>query len=979
MVGEYVITDGVLEKYIGKSNRLVIPEGVTRIAASAFSARQNRESAELIEQVEFPKSLKIIGESAFYKCRNLHSVLFQEGLVEIGHHSFEETSLLHVEFPKSLRIIGNSAFNKAIGIPVLELPKGLNKVGSFAFGSANEVVVYDDAPYALEFEADTITVLDAKTGQIKFKVWNCRWSDCEKIWDMFSSAWLPNAEFDFDALDNSFRSFKDIQNRIITAVYRLEYPYKLTDDSMKMYQSFLARNAYKLLDKKIEQRDVEWVRLLIKHGALKANNYEQFSEAVRTTGNTEISALFLEWANNNSDISKKKVGMELTDRPFILWKTNAGRPNYISRYLGEETIVQFPTEFNDTAITGIADVTGETPGNYTEIREITIPDGYTSIGKNAFKGCNNLVKVVLPKSLVSLGNHCFEDCSSLREIILPDQITTIGDYAFAGCKNLTTVVLPRELVRLGSNAFKNCISLHEIELNEKLEVLGPQCFYETPLRKVIYRGKWCYCPEKMCFSYPRYVYSNGKINALGVPETIQMPLSYLDYQVDDIFRASDKELLKGLTIHASGQLKAFPKNVAHFHCMQFSEFVTGLGGEYSERFNKNTDILVMYEVNASDINVQHAIKEGKRVMSEMEFLDMVKKGEAISADVSQAKSEPIEKKVKKSSDKDDPFRPAAIRKNWKYQETEEGTIELTLYKGTDTEVIVPQRVGQVPVESIGAYTFFAASFAFGNVDKKSREQHRKITSVIIPDGVKKIGENAFNACENLVHVELPRTIEEIGKSAFSGCESLAQINIPENAQLGKSVFTDCTSMADNEGFIIYRNVLYGYVGNEKNIEIPEGIKEIQCWSLGLSFSQRETVECVKLPESLEFIDDMGFFDLKGLKSLVLPNHPIALGEGVFMGCEGLADENGYVAVQNILYDYCSDDKEAFLPEGIKRIDVRVFCNNEVVKIHIPESVTEIASDAFIDDDLRRLKTVYGKAGSVAEEFAIKNNKKFEVE
>ena len=41
--------------------------------------------------------------------------------------------------------------------------------------------------------------------------------------------------------------------------------------------------------------------------------------------------------------------------------------------------------------------------------------------------------------------------------------------------------------------------------------------------------------------------------------------------------------------------------------------------------------------------------------------------------------------------------------------------------------------------------------------------------------------------------------------------------------------------------------------------------------------------------------------------------------------------------------------------------------------------TEIASDAFIDDDLRRLKTVYGKAGSVAEEFAIKNNKKFEVE
>lgn len=186
------------------------------------------------KQVVFPKSLRIIREGAFYKCKNLQTVVFQEGLLEIGSNSFEETALSQIILPESLETIGTGAFNRAIKVSVLQLPKNLKKVGTSAFGWAKEVVIYDSAPYALELDANTITVIDEKTEQIKYKVWNCRWSDCEKIWDMFSSAWLPNAEFDFEALDSSFKNYKDIHNRIITAIYRLEYPYKLSDASMKI-------------------------------------------------------------------------------------------------------------------------------------------------------------------------------------------------------------------------------------------------------------------------------------------------------------------------------------------------------------------------------------------------------------------------------------------------------------------------------------------------------------------------------------------------------------------------------------------------------------------------------------------------------------------------------------------------------------------------------------------------------------------------
>lgn len=987
MAQVYSINNGILEKYEGDEKNLIIPEGVTEIAANVFSSNWDISSnVWMIESVEFPKSLRLIREGAFYKCKNLHAVFFQEGLVEIGANSFEETALFQIDLPDSLKVIGHGAFNRAIKVSVIRLPKGLEKVESFAFGSAKEVVVYDNAPFALKVESHTVTVIDEKTEQIKYKVWNCRWSECEKIWEMFSSVWLPNAEFDFEVLDDSFKNYKDTINRIITAVYRLEYPYKLSGDSVKMYQAFLNRNAYKLLGQKIEEKDIEWIRLLIKYGALKTNNYEQFTESARKTGDTEIVALFLAWANDHPEISKKKAGMKLDDKPLVLWKINTSKSDLITRYMGREPVVQFPDKCNGTKITGIADVTGETPDNYKEIREIIIPEGYTTIGKNAFKDCEKLEKVVLPKSLISLGNHCFENCVSLKEIRLPEFITAIGDNAFAGCKKLSSVIFPKELVRLGSNAFKGCNSLHEIELNEKLEVLGPQCFYETPLIKVVYRGKGCYCPEKMCFSYPRYVYTDGKINALGIPEATQMPMSYLEFQVEDIAKNSDKELLKGLTICSLGQLKAFPKNVKYFRGMEFSEFVTTLGGTYSARLTKNTDILVAYTIASSDASIERAIEQGTNVITELQFLKMIKEGEVIAARNSMNNEKSPEKK--KSADKNDPYRPSEIRKSWKYQETEEGTIELTLYKGKDTEVYVPERVGDLPVEAIGANAFFALNYAFGGIDKKSRDQHRTITKIILPNGIKRIGAGAFFYCENLKSIEIPDSLEEIQESAFSGCRNLSGVQIPEKAVLGKRVFTDCNSMADEDGFIIYRCILYGYKGKKKDIEMPNGIKEIQCSHLGLEFNSKASfgamqytpaVKSVNLPESLEYIDDDAFNDLKSLKTIKFPAHPLSFGKSVFKGCDGLKDENGCIVVQKTLFDFCSDSKEAFLPESLEKIDVGAFFFKQVTKIHIPESVTDIAANAFTEEDLRRLKTVYGKEGSIAEEFAIKNNKKFETE
>lgn len=83
---------------------IVIPEGVTSIAEEAFLNNLS------IDYVEFPKSLKKIGNSAFYGCSNLYDVNIKNGLEEIGYEAFLETDLSRVKIPESVSDIGSSAF-----------------------------------------------------------------------------------------------------------------------------------------------------------------------------------------------------------------------------------------------------------------------------------------------------------------------------------------------------------------------------------------------------------------------------------------------------------------------------------------------------------------------------------------------------------------------------------------------------------------------------------------------------------------------------------------------------------------------------------------------------------------------------------------------------------------------------------------------------------------------------------------------------
>ena len=74
-----------------------------------------------------------------------------------------------------------------------------------------------------------------------------------------------------------------------------------------------------------------------------------------------------------------------------------------------------------------------------DIKSVSLPDGLTSIGNNAFSGCTSLTSVTIPDSVTSIGSDAFYGCTSLTSVTIPDSVTSIRDHAFYGCTSLTAI------------------------------------------------------------------------------------------------------------------------------------------------------------------------------------------------------------------------------------------------------------------------------------------------------------------------------------------------------------------------------------------------------------------------------------------------------------------------------------------------------------------------------------------------------------
>ena len=109
-----------------------IPDQVISIGGNAFSC------CNQLEDVIFPKSLKKIEEGTFDGCENLRYIEIPDSVVSIGDRAFSSCDKLkYIKFSKSLEEIGESAFSYCASLEELDFPEGLMVIGASAFSECS--------------------------------------------------------------------------------------------------------------------------------------------------------------------------------------------------------------------------------------------------------------------------------------------------------------------------------------------------------------------------------------------------------------------------------------------------------------------------------------------------------------------------------------------------------------------------------------------------------------------------------------------------------------------------------------------------------------------------------------------------------------------------------------------------------------------------------------------------------------------------
>jgi len=118
------------------------------------------------------------------------------------------------------------------------------------------------------------------------------------------------------------------------------------------------------------------------------------------------------------------------------------------------------------------------------LTNVTIPNGVTSIGDNAFWDCTSLTSVTIPNGVTSIGDDAFWDCTSLTSVTIPNSVTSIGDGVFDSCTSLTSVTTPNSITSIGNFVFDECYSLTSVTIPNGVTNIGEWAFSGTRLTSV---------------------------------------------------------------------------------------------------------------------------------------------------------------------------------------------------------------------------------------------------------------------------------------------------------------------------------------------------------------------------------------------------------------------------------------------------------------------------------------------------------------
>ena len=266
------------------------------------------------------------------------------------------------------------------------------------------------------------------------------------------------------------------------------------------------------------------------------------------------------------------------------------------------------------------------------------------------------------------------------------------------------------------------------------------------------------------------------------------------------------------------------------------------------------------------------------------------------------------------------------------------------------------------------------------------EHQPYIKTVIIEDGITRIGQNAFNGCAALTGITIPKSVTVIGGRAFKGCTSLTEITLSKGVTaIEDSAFLNCGAIERidlPDGLISIGQTAFSSCKALTSIPIPNSVTDIHfaafadCSRLtnvtlsnSLSsiepsvFSDCTSLTGVAIPESVLVIHENAFYNCAALTGITIPESVTNIEEWAFAGCGSLsgfmvADGNSHYANDESGVLYNKEKSELIrcpsthsgtyaIPKSVTSVGSSTFENcTALTGITIPESVASIGHSAF---------------------------------
>ncbi len=775
--GNFVMPDGVtkIPSYTFKNCTnlisVTIPDSVTSIGDYAF------EDCSSLTSVTIGNGVTIIGEWAFNYCSSLTSVTIGNSVTSIGDYAFRYCSSLSAVYitdiakwcaidfgdyvanplcyaknlylngelitdlviPDGVTSIGERAFEDCSSLTSVTIPDGVTSIGGMAFSYCYKLVeVYNKSSL-------TITKGSKDNGNVAYYAL-----------DVYTDTSIPSK---VDHRDDGYIFYADGDT-----VYLLGYIGN--DTELTLPENYNGKN----------------------YAIYQYAFYERSSLTSVTIGNG-VTSIGYNAFYNSSSLTSITIGngvtsigdgafwccyklVEVYNKSSLTITKGSYDNGYVGRYaLNVYKDTSIPSKVHHRDDGYIFYVDGDTVyllgynGNDTEL---ILPENYNGknyeINKYAFYKCTSLTSVTIGNGVTSIGNNAFNGCSDLIEII--DGVQYVDTWVIGCDTSVTTVTIRKGTKGIAYRAFHNCENLTSVTIPDSVTSIGKEAFRDCSSLNAVYItdiAKWCAIDFGNYTDNPLYYAKNLYLNGELIEGDLVIPDGATSIGIGAFYYCS------GLTSITIPNSVTSIGNYAFYNCSSLTSItipdsVTSIGKYAFEGCSSLTSITIPNSVtsigwsafyNCSSLNAVYITDIAK--WCAIDFGDYY-------------------------------ANPLVYAKN------------LYLNGELVTDLVIPDGVTSIDdfaFSGCSSLTSITIPDSVTSIGDRAFFRCSSLTSVTIPDSVTSIGVYAFYGCDSLTSVTIPDSVTNIGDYAFAYCSSLTSVTIPNSVtRIGEYAFRDCSSLTD---------------------------------------------------------------------------------------------------------------------------------------------------------------------------------------